>query len=106
MTPSLRLAPLLATCLLPVAADGAAPAEKVTFEQHVRPILKAYCIECHGGGEKPKGQLDLRLRRFIVKGGRSGPAVVAHHPGKSPLVERLRSGEMPPTEKKVPAEQI
>src|SRR3954451_20667707 len=106
MTPALRHASLLVTCLLPLAAAGAAPAEKVTFERHVRPILKAYCLDCHGGGEKPKGKLDLRLRRLIVQGGRSGPAVIAHQPGKSPLVERLRSGEMPPTEKKVPAEQI
>ncbi len=77
-----------------------------TFEEDVRPILKAYCLDCHGGGEKLKGKLDLRLRRFAVKGGASGPAVVPGDAAKSLLLERMRSGEMPPGEKKVPAEQI
>src|SRR5438128_5295988 len=86
-------------------AHSAAP-ERLTFERHVRPILKTYCLDCHGGGEKLKGHLDLRLRRFLAKGGDSGPAVVPGAPGKSLLVERLKAGEMPPGEKRVPAEQI
>src|SRR5207249_1506410 len=65
-----------------------------------------YCLDCHGAGAKPRAKLDLRLRRFIVKGGSSGPAIVPHHSRSSSLVERLKKGEMPPTEKKVPAEQI
>ncbi|QJW95872.1 PSD1 and planctomycete cytochrome C domain-containing protein [Frigoriglobus tundricola] len=86
---------------------GRAPAaEPVTFEQHVRPILKAYCLDCHGAGEKMPGGLDLRLKRFALAGGKSGPALVAKQPGRSPLVERMKAGEMPPGEKKVPADQI
>src|SRR5437764_8487632 len=49
------------------AADGPA-----TFEAHVRPLLRAYCFDCHGEGEKLRGGLDLRLRRLIVKGGENG----------------------------------
>src|SRR5206468_1783148 len=37
-----------------------------TFETQVRPILKAYCFDCHGEGEKLKGGLDLRLGRLIA----------------------------------------
>ncbi len=87
---------------------GPAPAAEgtITFEQHVRPILKVYCLDCHGGGEKLKGKLDLRLRSFAIRGGTSGPAVVPGDPARSRLVERLRAGEMPPAEKKVPAEQV
>jgi len=81
-------------------------AEPVTFEQHVRPVLKAYCLDCHGGGEKLAGKLDLRLRRFAARGGRSGPALIAGDAAHSLLLERLKSGEMPPTEKKVPADKI
>jgi hypothetical protein len=81
-------------------------AEPVTFEQHVRPVFKAYCLDCHGGGQKLAGKLDLRLRRFAVRGGRSGPAVVAGDAEHSLLLERLKSGEMPPTETKVPADKI
>src|SRR5215469_12934640 len=88
------------------AAPLAAAEETITFEQHVRPILKVYCLDCHGGGEKLKGQLDLRLRRFAVRGGKSGPAIVPGDAAKSRLLERLKAGEMPPGEKKVPVEQI
>jgi hypothetical protein len=92
----------LAGCSLSQAADG----ERPTFEQDVRPIFKAYCLDCHGGNEKPKGKLDLRLRRFAERGGESGPAIVPGKPEESYLLERLRQGEMPPGEKKVPADQI
>jgi hypothetical protein len=78
--------------------------ELLTFEQHVRPILKAYCFDCHGGSEV-NAELDLRLKRFIQKGGESGPAI-ADKPAQSLLLARLKSGEMPPGEKKVPADQI
>jgi mono/diheme cytochrome c family protein len=94
----------LSICLTAVrspAAEG-----PLTFERDVRPVFKAYCFECHGGGETLKGKLDLRLRRSVVKGGKSGPALVPHEAAKSLLLERLKSGEMPPGEKKVPAEQI
>jgi hypothetical protein len=84
----------------------ATAADPPTFERDVRPILKTYCLDCHGGGEKLQGNLDLRLRRFAVKGGDGGPAIV---PGDAPgslLVERMKAGEMPPLEKKVPADKI
>jgi hypothetical protein len=87
-------------------APAARTEEKLNFEQHIRPILKTYCLDCHGGGEKVKGKLDLRLRRFAARGGVSGPALVAGDPGASLLVERLKAGEMPPGEKKVPADKI
>jgi hypothetical protein len=80
--------------------------EGLTFEKDVRPIFKAYCLDCHGAGEALKGHLDLRLKRFAERGGDSGPAVVAGRPDESLLVERLKNGEMPPGEKKVPTEQI
>ncbi|MFO0907517.1 MAG: PSD1 and planctomycete cytochrome C domain-containing protein [Isosphaeraceae bacterium] len=85
-----------------VRASGPEP----TFERDARPILKAYCLDCHGAGEKPKGGLDLRLRRFVLKGGESGPALEPGKPEESLLLERIRDGEMPPGEKKVPPEQV
>ena len=80
--------------------------ERLTFEKDVRPIFKAYCLDCHGAGEVLKGHLDLRLKRFAERGGDTGPAVAPGQPEQSLLIERLKSGEMPPGEKKVPAEQI
>ncbi|MFN7803852.1 MAG: PSD1 and planctomycete cytochrome C domain-containing protein [Planctomycetaceae bacterium] len=81
-------------------------AEPPVFERDVRPILKTYCLDCHGAEEKLKGGLDLRLRRFALKGGDSGPALVPGDLAGSLLVERVKSGDMPPAEKKVPPEKL
>lgn len=86
--------------------SSARAGERLTFEEHVRPIFKAYCLDCHGAGDAVKGHLDLRLKRFAERGGDSGPAVVAGRPAESLLIERVKNGEMPPGDKKVPPEQI
>ncbi len=102
----MRRGSLVALGLVAVTTGQAPAAEPITFEQHVRPILKTYCLDCHGGGEKPASGLDLRLKRFAVAGGKNGASFVAKEPAKSLLIERMKAGEMPPGEKKVPAEQI
>jgi hypothetical protein len=78
----------------------------LSFERDVRPIFKEFCLDCHGGGESIKGKLDLRLKRFAERGGKSGPAIVAGKPDESYLLVRLKEGEMPPGEKKVPPDKI
>ncbi|MBT6154241.1 MAG: DUF1549 domain-containing protein [Planctomycetaceae bacterium] len=84
---------VLETAFVPVrAADAPAP----TFESTVRPILKAHCFQCHGVEGEPEGGLDLRLKRLMAKGGESGPAIMPGKSGKSLLLERILSGEMPP----------
>jgi Protein of unknown function (DUF1553)/Protein of unknown function (DUF1549)/Planctomycete cytochrome C len=93
----------LAGCIGSISARAHAG---LTFERDVRPILKEYCLDCHGGGESIKGKLDLRLKRFIERGGKSGPAIVAGKPEESYLLVRLKEGDMPPGEKKVPPEKI
>jgi mono/diheme cytochrome c family protein len=98
-----RFAFVAAIAALPLPA---AAAEAPGFNTHVRPILKAYCTECHGEGEKPKGGLDLRLRRFLATGGDNGPAFVEGKPNKSLLLERVISGDMPPGKKKLSAAEI
>ena len=62
---SIIFAALVIACLVASPLNAEQP---LTFEQHVRPILKAYCLDCHGAGEKVKGWLDLRLKRFAEKG--------------------------------------
>ncbi|MFP6604617.1 MAG: DUF1549 domain-containing protein, partial [Pirellulaceae bacterium] len=76
------------------------------FEQPVRAIFKAHCFQCHGEEGKPKGKLDLRLRRFMARGGESGPALVAGKATESLLLQRIKSGEMPPGDKKLSAAEI
>ena len=79
----------------------------ITFEKDVRPILKTHCTHCHGEEEKPEGDVDLRLRRFMDKqldGG--GRIVEAGQPAKSELVKIIKSGEMPKKGKQVPDAEI
>ena len=90
----------LSTLLIALSTTASTVADDVTFEVHVRPILKAHCFQCHGEAGEKEGGLDLRLRRFIVAGGESGPAFVANAPAESLLLERVRSGEMPPGDDK------
>lgn len=93
---------LFALGLLTLTSQAVDP----TFEEHVRPIFKAYCFECHGESDKPKGGLDVRLKRFLEKGGMSGPAIVSAKPDASLLLKKLKSGEMPPTKKKLTPVEI
>ncbi|MCA9178075.1 MAG: PSD1 domain-containing protein [Planctomycetales bacterium] len=93
------LASSVLVCLL-AATSTAAPPERITFEQHVQPILKTHCFYCHGEDGKREGGLDLRLRRWLVKGGESGPAIAPGKAAESHLLERVISGEMPPAEDK------
>lgn len=79
---------------------------ELTFEKDIRPILRAHCLDCHGAIEEKDGNLDLRLARFMIAGGDSGPAITAGKPDESYLLDRVKSGEMPPGDAKVPAEEI
>jgi hypothetical protein len=85
---------------------GTETSPRITFEEDIRPVFKAYCFDCHGASEKPKGGLDLRLKKFAQKGGKSGSSLKENAPEQSHLFQRMKSGEMPPSEKKVPAEKI
>jgi cytochrome c553 len=96
-------------CLLiaiQLLSSGAARSEELSFEQHIRPILKAHCFHCHGEEGKREGGLDLRLRRLIVAGGESGVSLVPGDSQASLLLERVRSGDMPPVDKKLSSEEI
>jgi mono/diheme cytochrome c family protein len=69
--------------------------------QHdIIPLLHLRCIACHGG-RRQEGGLDLRTKASILKGGKSGPAVVPGHPESSLLIQRIQSVEMPPRRKLV-----
>lgn len=109
-----RLNPALAwlvASLLSASTAVAAESQSgpLTFERDVRPILKAHCFHCHGEESEVQSGLDVRLRRLIEKGGESGPALIPGQPEKSLILQRIRDGEMPPSEdgsKRVPPDQV
>ncbi len=86
------------SCAALVAVTGADEAKtappKVTFEDHILPILKARCVKCHAGAE-PAGELRLTTRREILQGGGSGPAMRIAAAESSLLWEKLASNDMP-----------
>src|SRR5262249_21358005 len=101
-----RVALVLLVAALPVRAATPAPRPTLTFEQHVRPIFKAHCLECHGEAKKLQGGLDVRLRRTSVQGGDKGPAIVPGKPGDSLLYQRVREHQMPPGKVKLSGQEI
>ena len=88
---------LLSTLLAAALLSGASifAAEPVSFEKDIKPLLQAKCIKCHSAKAR-KAELDLTSAAGLLKGGESGPAIVAGKPDKSLLYEKVHSGEMPP----------
>lgn len=82
------------------------PAVPLRFETDVRPLLKAHCFQCHGEEEELKGGFDARLARSMLKGGDSGPAIVAGDHARSLVYERVAAGEMPPGKKKLAPREV
>ena len=81
-------------------------AATVTFEADVRPILKAHCFHCHGEDGSAKGGLDVRLRKLLLKGGKHGPAIAPGQAKKSLFYTKIRDGEMPKEQSKLPVAEI
>lgn len=83
-------------------AAGVVSADQTAFfEKNIRPILINRCYECHSVEKgKAKGSVTLDSREAILKGGDSGPALVAGQPDKSLIIESIRyknqDMQMPP----------
>ncbi len=98
--------PLLLTAFL-VGSAGLRAVENPDYETQIRPILKEHCTHCHGEEEKPKGGVDLRLRRFMDGKTEDGsPVLTPGDPEKSALWTLTRDGEMPKKGKKMPEHQL
>src|SRR5439155_23388682 len=67
---------------------SAPPASSDFFEARVRPILAANCYDCHT--DQRMGGLRVDSREALLKGGRSGPAIVPGDPDKSLLIVAVR----------------
>ena len=99
--------PVRILALLLLAATARAELRELTFERDVRPIFKKHCFHCHGEGEKLKGGVDLRLRRFMLQPAESGAhVIVPGQPAQSELLALVKEGEMPQKGKKLAAAEI
>jgi mono/diheme cytochrome c family protein len=81
----------------------------VNFERDIRPLLHARCIECHGP-EKQKSGLRLDNKADAMKGGASGPVIVAGRSSESELIRRVTSADisemMPPAGERLTARKV
>jgi mono/diheme cytochrome c family protein len=98
-TKILRAASIIAAALplaLQLAAEGrqtaapaaSAPQSSEYFESSIRPVLAANCYDCHT--DEKMGGLRLDSRDGLLKGGRSGPAIVPGDPDQSLLIQAVR----------------
>jgi hypothetical protein len=76
--------------------------ETPRLETDVLPLLTRHCMGCHGG-LKQEGELDLRTTAAMLRGGESGPAIVAGDAGASPVWQLIAADEMPKTKAKLTA---
>src|SRR6266542_1225327 len=81
--------------------EGAAAGPALT-QHDVLPILLRRCTACHGPRRQEAG-LDLWTRAAMLRGGKSGPAVVPGMPEESLVVKKVRAGAMPPRDRLVEA---
>src|SRR4051812_10494840 len=88
---------LMAVCALVTASADVAPSTAgldQEFSQHVLPLVKQFCFECHST-EKHKGDIDLeQFSTFDL--------ALRHPKPWQQVVEQLSLGEMPPKQKPQP----
>lgn len=80
------------------------------FREKIEPVLKAQCYSCHSRqAEEVKGGLRLDSRAAVLRGGDSGPVVVAKKSGESLLIQAIRHEgglAMPPKKPKLSEQAI
>jgi WD40 repeat protein len=90
------------------AANGADEPARINFEDHVKPIFRQHCANCHHQGEK-KGGLALDVFGSVIEGGGSGEIVAEGDADGSRLwhlVNHQDTPVMPPNQDKLPEEQL
>ncbi len=88
----------LAVCFL-LSMTVAKANETIDYARQIKPVLQARCYACHGVLKQEAG-LRLDTAALAIKGGDSGPAVVASDADTSRLLKRVSATEeserMPP----------
>lgn len=85
----------------PASVSGPSEAGE-QFLEHVWPLLQKKCLGCHGDGRELGGNLDLRTRAALLRGGDGGPAIKPGHAVASLLISAVRWRDelkMPPQER-------
>jgi WD40 repeat protein len=90
-------------------AKPAAPSpQKITYDDHVRPILREHCFSCHSADKQESG-LALDSYQKAMAGGSSGEVVLAGDLASSrlwALVSHAEEPKMPPRQDKLAAAKL
>src|SRR6476646_4357616 len=90
------------------AKPVAPAAPKITYDEHVRPILREHCFTCHSADKQESG-LQLDSYPKAMAGGSSGEVVLPGDLGSSRLWALVRHAEepkMPPKQDKLAAAKL
>ncbi len=100
---------LIAGTVVLMAWGGVARAQQkknsADFERQVQPVLRKYCVGCHGP-EEANGELRLDSWEALMAGGEDGKVVVAGRPDESLLLTVLEpdaENHMPPEDEPQPS---
>lgn len=99
----MALALMMLGGLVPPPASAESPAEKVGFNDQIRPLLSRHCLSCHGpDAAKRKGDLRLDIREHALE----NQAIVPGKADESEIIARLLTDNpkevMPPPGKGEP----
>ncbi|HEX8296336.1 MAG TPA: c-type cytochrome domain-containing protein, partial [Chthoniobacteraceae bacterium] len=73
---------------------AAEAAEPVTFKDHILPVFKNACLNCHNPDKKKAG-LDLSTYQGALQGGENGPVLDSGNPAASLLFKCVKQTEEP-----------
>jgi WD40 repeat protein len=105
----MRLTLSISIIVLASTVARSSAAEKITFEDHIKPIFRQHCFSCHNQGEQ-KGGLALDDFTSVVEGGGGGEIIFDDGDVEGSrlwqLINHDDSPEMPPNQDKIPADQL
>ncbi len=93
------------TFLVGALSATASAAEPVSFEKQVAPVLVEQCLVCHNT-RTAKGRFNVETYASLMKGGESGPAIIAKDADSSNLWLLVDSGDMPKDGDPLPADKL
>src|SRR5205085_11330570 len=82
--------------------------EKITYQDHVLPLIENNCGKCHNP-DKKKADLDLTTYSGVMKGSGSGQVVVSGNLEGSKLwraITQVEEPTMPPNKPKLPDKEL
>ena len=103
LQPTLLRALASSLLILPAAAE-----DKVTYQDHILPLVEANCSKCHNA-DKKKADLDLTSYQGALKGSGSGVVLVSGNPDGSKLWKAITHAEepnMPPNRPKLADKEL